>query len=774
MLILNDSRIAELKRKTIGNRPYLETDRMKIAVESYEKYDTMPALLKRARVFKDILEQIPVAVFDDEIIVGTMGKHANCAQLYAPESSISWLTDEIEGISQRKQDPFLVSDEDRKYIAEMAVSLKGKTLADEIGSKIPAEGKTYINSNVFFVQKDVGYGHSLADYEYVLKYGLKGIIEQCERKDDSFYEAVIICCRALKTFAERYAEEAEKQLKTCKDEQRCKELEEIARVCRKVPYQPADSFHEALQAIWFIQLAIHLESDGTGVSFGRFDQYVYPYYLNSLNRGEDRETLKTMLECFWIKTNHIYKCRNSGSAALWSGYIVNQNITVGGYDISGKDLSNELTLMCLHCQEVINMKEPQLSLLVGEDTPEEVMEAAMRSIARGGGKPQFVSQKAVMKAMTIAGISEEEAYKCAIIGCVEPSVPGAWNRCKSGHINFPKILEITLNNGFDPVLQKQVGPQTGSLDSFNSFEQFFEAFKVQLRHTIEVVSEIHRNVTHRLLQEKLPHPFLSSLVPGCLEKGMDFTAGGSNHNWTCFTITGLANVVDSMYALKELLFEGKVFSAEELLTALHHDFKDAQKIREEMIRLPKYGNNDSSVNAMTQKVTDALYTSTEGLKGHLNSDIYFGYVTVTKSVSMGSHTGALPDGRKAFTPFADGISPSHGSDNSGPLAILESSEHINLERAVEGCILNQKYLPSFVNDPFGRQALKVMIKTYLSRMKGMHIQFNVVSGETLRDAQKHPENYRELLVRVSGYSAYFVELSREVQQDIITRTELSI
>lgn len=778
-MIDNKTRIAKMKEMTISHLPHLEVDRMKIAIESYENHKDEPTLIKRAHVFEDILASIPVSIFDDEIIVGSMGRKANVAQLYPPESSISWLKKEIKEISTRKQDKFDIDVEDVEYVLDQCEKLSGKTLADEINDLIPEKAKRYIASNLFFIQKDVGYGHSLADYELVINKGMLGIIEDAKNKLDTcdpssrdFYSAVIITSSALISYAKRYANMAHELAQAETDIERKKELLEIERVCNKVPAHRADTFQEALQAVFFVQLAIHMESDGTGVSFGRFDQYMYRCYKYSKDQGMSKDNLYFLLQCFWIKTNNIFKCRNSSSASLWSGYIVNQNITLGGVDFEGNDATNDLTYLCLKAQEELNMKEPQLSLRIHENTPDDVIEAGLASIARGGGKPQLVSDKTIRKSLQTPGLTYEETYDYAIIGCVEPCVKGSFNRCKSGHINVPKIFELALNNGYDPVLGVQVGPKTGELSSFKTFEDFYKAFEIQLREVIDTVSSVQREVTHKMLQEKLPHPFLSSIVPGCMEKGMDFTAGGAKHNWSCFTITGMANLINSMTSIKQLLYVDK-YDANKLLDALKNNFEGYDDLRTYLLDLPKYGNNDEVSNKMAEVVSTTVYDSSKGMHAHLDTDIYFGFVTVTKSVSMGSHAGALPDGRLAFTPYADGISPSHGTDVNGPLAILSSTEHMNLDRAIEGCILNQKFLPSFINDPKGREGLLRAVKTYLSKMAGTHVQYNIVSTETLREAQMNPDKYRDLLVRVSGYSAYFVELSKDVQEDVIGRTEFA-
>lgn len=774
---IDELRIERLKNRTLNCKPSLACDRMRIIDKMHENEEAVQLL--RAKRFFKLCEHFPLCIEEDEILVGALGKQINTSQLYAPDSSIQWLQDELSTLDERKQDPFFVSEEEKSYIKEALARWKDKTVSDKITKELFPEARQYLASNVFFIQKEMGYGHCLADYAFILHHGFLGAAKLAQEKYDEtdevekkqFYESVIITLQGAACFVSRYATYAQELSAKEESMNRKKELMNIGKVCQTLASSHAETFHDALQCIWFIQLLLHLESDGTGVSFGRLDQYLFPFYQNSVKRGESKETLQGILDMFWIKTNHLLKCRNKKAASLWSGYIMNQNITIGGCMKDGRDATNELTLMCLKSQQKLTMKEPQFSLRVHKKTPQEVLVEALRCVRKGGGKPQFVSDKTIRTALENAGIPKENVWDYAIIGCIEPSICGGFNRCKSGHINLGKVLELALYDGYDPLTTTQIGPHTGKFASFSTFAEFYAAFQKQFEHMLSVLTKIHREITHEVLKTDLPHPFLSSLTHGCIEHGRDITNMGANWNWTSFSITGIANLCDSMYAIQQAVYEEHSISAARLLQALKNNFTEDENLRQYLMKLPKYGNGDERVDAMAERVSTSLYQATEKYRGHGDTAIRFGYVTVTKNVSMGKYVGATPDGRKAYAPFADGISPVHECDVCGPLAVLRSSESLHLAQASEGAILNQKYLPSILSSEKAACEFAAMIQVYLSTMNGMHIQFNMVSQETLLEAQKYPEKYKDLLIRVSGYSAYFIELSREVQQDVIERTQ---
>lgn len=771
-------RVKKLRAQVFQEVPSLRADRSVIAKEAFVRYQNANCFIRRARILEAVLQNIPINILEHELIVGLSGDTLNIAQIFLPENGVAQLMKELDTLEVREQDRFFVPEKVKRELRGLADFWDGKTSNDRITSMIQPEDERLLDSGVFFIQKDVGYGHCLADYETVLQIGFTGLKQRAEaalyeadREDERrpFWEAVIIVCQAAIDYSNRYARLAESMAEKCSDHVRKEELNEIARICRKVPAKGVHGFYEALQALWMTHLIIQIETDGTGVSFGRMDQYLYPYYKESVNDGFSQEQLQELLDCFWIKTNHLLKYRPSAAAKLWSGYIMNQNITIAGMDDNGNDGSNEISYMCLECQKRLCLKEPQLSFRVNEKTPLKLFKSAAETLSTGGGKPQFVSDPTIISSLERLGIPRNKANDFAIIGCVEPGIVGGWGRCKSGHVNLPKILEIMLNHGMDPVKQIACGIDTG--DEFDSFEDFFAAFGRELDFVFGRLVGIQKNITHYVLEKEVPHIYLSSIFPDCISKGLDFTGGGSRYDWSSFTITGMANVIDSMYTIKTLIYERKAFSLTMLRRALLADFEGYGDILKLIRELPKYGNDVNEVDALGTRIANLLYDTAEGYRGHHDSRVTIGYVTVTKSVSYGRRTGATPDGRRAFTPFADGISPTHTCDVKGPTAVMNSASKLNLARAGEGCILNQKFIADALKENDQREKFTAFLKVFLEELGGLHVQFNIVDKDTLRAAQRKPEEYKNLLVRVSGFSAYFVDLSKEIQEDVIGRTE---
>jgi len=773
-------RIIKLKNMIFDKPPLLSVEAAKIMTWS-EIDETQPYVIRCAEKLKNVLSELSIRILDEELIVGVPGRDMKCAQLFYPESDPAIIEKELPNLANREFDPFILNEDEKDDVLKLISHWKNKTIPNEINQYIEKESKDLLNSGVFFTQTELGYGHCLGNFQKILSIGFKGIEQEVmsHLKEDpdatedqkNFWKAALIVIDGVKIFAGRYSSLAKELAEKEEKEERRRELSEIARICSRVPYEGAHSFHEALQSVWFTQLIITIESNGTGVSFGTFDRYMYPYYENSVNDGVDKGYLQELLDCFWIKTNHILKFRSVNSAALWVGYIVNQNITIGGQDSQGNDVTNELTYMCLESEKKFHLKEPQFTLRVHKGSPEELLMKATEVISGGGGKPQFVGDNICISNLLSAGIPLEEARQYAIIGCVEPAIVGGWGRHKSGHLNLTKVLELTLNNGFDPQKGVIVSKQTGDVCEAKDFEEFMQIFKDQLTYVVGKMVHVQRDITHPHLRKYLPHVYLSMLYPDSVEKGKSFADGGARYDWSSFTATGLANLIDSIYTIKKMVYEDKRTSMKDLLNALNRNFEGENVLLAHIKKLPKYGNDDSEVDELGNRIANLLYDIGSGFEGDNHSKVFFGFVTVTKSIAYGKYIGATPDGRRAGEALADGVSPSHGYDQLGPTAIFKSVDKIDLNRATEGAILNQKFIPEALEKEEQRERFIALLKTYMLDLKGLHVQFNIVSSKTLRDAQAHPERYRDLLVRVSGFSAYFVELSKDVQEDVIGRTE---
>jgi len=762
-------RAARLKDSLMFCMPTVCSERAVLMTEADKKYQGRPMVLKRALMLSYLLEHMTVAIRDDELIVGMHAMRPKAAPVFFPESGVEGIEKELDGLPARRQDPFLVLPEDKQNLLRAFDYWRGRTIPDMVKKGLSAEAADMMKSHVFHTRSELGFGHIIPDYPTVLKTGLKQIkrkaqdnfskLPEGERNLDKglFWQAVIILCDAAIGFARRYAGEAERLASAEKNPIRKKELESIARNCRQVPENGAAGFHEALQMVWFINLMVQLESNGTGVSFGRMDQFLYPFYKKDMDSGKlNAATAQELLDCFFIKCNEIVKFRTASSAALWSGYLVNQNITIGGQTVYGEDAANRLTYMCLESQQKLRMREPQLSLRVHKGTPDRVLMKAAEVISGGGGKPQFVSDEVIIPSLMELGIPLLESRDYGMIGCVEPGVVGGLGRHKSGDLNLPKVLERALNS---------------RASGFDTFEELMRAFREELDHVTGVMASLQKDVLCNILREQFPHVLLSIVEPDCVERGLDLTGGGIRHHWNCFTCTGLANTVNSLAAIKKVIHEQKKMSYAELKKALDSDFKGMKNYHDMLLEAPKYGNDDPYADAVARRVTEELYDSVARLRGPEASKYAIGYVTVTKNVSFGKVTGATPDGRRRGEPLADGVSPSHGTDREGPTAVMKSVGKLDLMRAGEGVILNLKFIPSALENESQRRRFIELLRTFLLDLQGLHVQFNVVSAKTLRDAQAHPEKHRDLLVRVAGYSAYFVELSRDVQDDIIGRTE---
>lgn len=773
-------RITKLKNMIFDKPPLLSIEVSKIMTWCPID-ESQPYVIRCAEKLKNVLENLTVRIMDDELIVGVPGRDMKCAQLFFPESDPRTIEKELPNLATREFDPFIIMDDEIDDLHELIDYWKGNTIPDEINKHIEKESKDLLDSGVFFTQKELGYGHCLGDFKKILDIGFKGVAQEAQHHLDNdlsatqeqriFWRAVLIVIEGVRVFAGRYADLARKLADNEENEERRKELLEIARICDRVPYEGATSFHEALQSVWFTQMVIALESNGTGVSFGSFDRYMYPYYVNSLNDGMSKDELQELLDCFWIKTNHILKFRSINAAALWVGYIVNQNVTIGGQDKAGNDATNELTYMCLESEGKLHLKEPQFTLRVHEGTPDELLMKATEVVSGGGGKPQFVGDSTVIPALMSAGIPLVEAREYDIIGCVEPAIVGGWGRHKSGHLNLTKVLELALNNGYDPIKYMTISKQTGDVREAKDFDEFMEIFADQLEYVVGKMVHVQRDITHSHLRKYLPHVYLSSLYPCSIERGKSFVDGGAKYDWSSFTATGLANLIDSLYTIKKMVYEDKSITMDELLDALRNNYEGKNVLLAHIKKLPKYGNDNNDVDMLGSRVSQLLYDIGAKFEGDNHSKVFFGFVTVTKSVAYGKFIGATPDGRKAGQPLADGVSPSHGYDQLGPTAIFKSVDKVDLVRATEGAILNQKFIPEALEKIEQRERFVNLLKTYMLDLRGLHVQFNIVSAKTLRDAQAHPEQYRDLLVRVSGFSAYFVELSRDVQEDVIGRTE---
>ena len=830
--IPKSDRITRLVEHLYAKMPEIEASRAVLITESYQQTENEPMVIRRAKAFEHILDNIPIIIRDEELIVGSTTIAPRGCQTY-PEFSWEWLEAEFETMATRAADPFYISDETKKKLHEANRYWKGKTTSELATAYMAPETLTAMAHNVFTPGNYFynGVGHITVKYEQVLAIGFEGIIEIAEKyladckvgdgdyaKRSRFLQAVIISCKAVIRYAERYAKLAAEMAGRCSDPQRKAELLKISANCARVPAKGAENFHEACQSFWFVQQLLQLESSGHSISPGRFDQYMYPYFKKDLDRGAiTREFAQELMDCIWVKLNDLNKCRDAASAEGFAGYSLFQNLIVGGQDENGQDVTNDLSFMCITCSMHVFLPQPSLSIRVWNGSPQDLLIHAAELTRTGIGLPAYYNDEVIIPALMSRGLTLEDARTYNIIGCVEPQKAGkteGWH--DAAFFNMCRPLEFVFTNGYDKGELASV--QTGDVESFKTFDEFYDAYKRQMEYQISLLVNAD-NAIDQAHMERCPLPFESCMVDDCMARGMCLQEGGAVYNFTGPQGFGIANVADSLYAIMRLVFDEKKATLGDFKRALALNYgkgfdeitvaeMTAQIVKElkqagrnvsdediaaiaktimdtklsdadqamcdnlyDMIdELPKFGNDIEDVDDLAR---DAAYTYTRPVEKYKNPRggmFQAGVYPVSANVPLGGQTGATPDGRLAHRPVADGVSPSSGKDVHGPTAAANSVAKLDHGIASNGTLFNQKFHPSALSGEEGLNNFVSLIRSYFDQ-KGMHMQFNVVSRETLLDAQQHPENYKHLVVRVAGYSALFTTLSRSLQDDIIARTE---
>lgn len=830
--IPKSSRIPKLVEALYAHMPVIESARAKLITESYKATEGQPTITRRAEAFAHILRNIPIIIRDNELIVGSSTIAPRGCQTF-PEFSYQWLEDELDTVATRTADPFYIAEETKQELREVHKYWKGKTSSELATSYMAPEAIKAIEHNIFTPGNYFynGVGHVTVKYEEVLAIGYKGIIDKAQVELDKcqigdgnyvkkshFLNAVILSCQAVIEYAERYAELASQMAAECTDPVRKQELLQISQNCSRVPANGATSFYEACQSFWFVQQLLQVESSGHSISPGRFDQYMYPYYKADLDKGViTRESAQELLDCIWVKLNDLNKVRDAASAEGFAGYSLFQNLIVGGQDKYGNDVTNDLSVMCILASMHVHLPMPSLSIRVWNGSPHELLIKAAELTRTGIGLPAYYNDEVIIPALLNRGLTLEDAREYNIIGCVEPQKAGktdGWH--DAAFFNMCRPLELVFSNGMDK--GEQVGIQTGDVIQMTTFEEFYDAYKKQMEYCISLLVNADNaiDVAHA---ERVPLPFESCMVDDCISRGLSVQEGGAVYNFTGPQGFGIANMADSLYAIRKLVYEDRKVTMKEYKEALAWNYDkglDEQSVKdmsemilkgmqeggmnvtedtakavlttvmrlkptEEQLRrfteihhmideVPKFGNAIDDVDYFAR---DVAYTYTRPMEkyanprgGHFQAGLY----PVSANVPLGGQTGATPDGRYAHTPVADGVSPSAGKDVKGPTAAATSVSRLDHFIVSNGTLFNQKFHPSALAGREGLEKFVSLIQTFFDQ-KGMHMQFNVVDRETLLDAQKHPEKYSHLVVRVAGYSALFTTLSRSLQDDIIRRTE---
>lgn len=766
-------RIKNLKDFICSFPPEVFSVRAEIITESYKRTEGMPYVLRRAIAFKDIMEGIDIHIGDNEMIVGALSGKARGCQVF-PEYDMTFVINEMDGLANRSTDRFVISEEAKAKLREIYPYWQDKTVAHYAALELTDEQKDAAASLVYILTSmRSGVGHLVIDYRTFLTRGVKGILEDVKanrtEENADYYDALDITLNAVCDYAKRYAALAESLLAKEENEERRGELAEIARVLKKVPYEPADSFFEAVQSFWIIHLALHLESSGHSMSPGRFDQYMYPFYEKDLRRGLTREQLEETLHFLWLKFFEINKIRDKVSTVAFGGYPMFQNLIVGGIDEDGREVVNDLSYLCLEATRQIALPQPSLSIRWNEKSDKKFLLAALDTVRIGGGMPAMFNDKTLIGNMLAMGYTQKEANDYCIVGCSETTGSGnvePW--LTGGFLNVAKVLELTIFNGFDPVSRREFPFKTGNVEDM-SFEEFYGAFKTQLAYYLRLHVK-GDDILDAIHGKYVPTPFTSAFLKGCIEKGRDNLNGGAKYNSTTLQMVAVPNVIDAIIAVKKFVYEEKTVSFARLKEALLGNFEGEEYLRNLLKnKSVKYGNDDDRVDLIGKDLVDFLYDEVNKYESPRGGKYRLALYTIASNVLFAKHTGATPDGRKAFDNLADGgVSAGHGRDKLGATALLNSVVKLTPSKMLGSSLLNLRLTPNFLTDE-NKEKIADLVRTYFKH-GGQHIQFNVFDENVLRDAQKNPEKYPTLMVRVAGFSVLFTTIEKALQDDIIERT----
>ncbi|MDK2828543.1 MAG: hypothetical protein PWP67_1348 [Clostridium butyricum] len=792
------SRMNDFREQVLEEKPYIDAQRALLATEAYKENKNQPAVMKRALMLKNILEKMSIYIEDETLIVGNQASSNKDAPIF-PEYTMEFVMNELDLFEKRDGDVFYITEKTKEDLRSIAPFWENNNLRAKGGALLPEEVSVFMETGFFGMEGKLNSGdaHLAADYETLLKTGLKGYEERTRKLKDQldlcvpenidkyqFYKSVLIVIDAVKTFAKRFSDLAKEKAENAEGKRK-EELLEISRICLKVPYEPAETFKEALQSTWFIQLILQIESNGHSLSYGRFDQYMYPYYKHDIdNKLITEDEALELLTNLWIKTLTINKVRSQSHTFSSAGSPMYQNVTIGGQTTDKKDAVNELSYLILKSVAQTRLPQPNLTVRYHKNLDKKFMDECIEVMKLGTGMPAFNNDEVIIPSFIEKGVKEEDAYNYSAIGCVETAVPGKWGyRCTGmSYMNFPRILLIAMNNGIDLTSGKRFVEECGYFKDMTSFEQLKDAWDKVVRKLTRM-SVIVENSIDLALERDVPDVLCSALTEDCIGRGKTIKEGGAVYDFISGLQVGIANMADSLAAIKKLVFEEKKITPEQLWNAIIDDFtsEESQKIQQMLINeSPKYGNDDDYVDNLVVEAYDSYidemkkYPNTRYGRGPIGGIRYAGTSSISANVGQGYGTMATPDGRKARTPLAEGCSPAHSMDKNGPTAVFKTVSKLPTHEITGGVLLNQKVTPQMLSTEENKMKLEMMIRTFFNRLEGYHVQYNVVSRDTLIDAQLHPEKHRDLIVRVAGYSAFFNVLSKATQDDIIERTEQTL
>lgn len=792
-------RMSAFREEVLDEKPYIDAERALLATQAYKENQNQPRVMVRALMLKKILENMTIYIEDKSVIAGNQAtKNAN-APIF-PEYTMEFILNELDLFEKRDGDVFYITEETKQQLREIAPFWENNNLRARGEALLPDEVSVFMETGVFGMEGKLNAGdaHLAVNYERLLAEGLKGYEERTKAFKDAldftdpesvdkneFYKAVLIVIEAVHHFALRYSRLAEELAGKEKDPKRKAELEEMSRICSKVPYEPASSFKEAVQSVWFIQLILQIESNGHSLSYGRFDQYMYPYYKKEIQDGTmTEEEAGEILTCLWIKTLTINKIRSQAHTLSSAGSPMYQNVTIGGQTPDKKDAVNELSFAVLKSVAQTRITQPNLTVRYHQNINKQFFDECIEVMKLGFGMPALNNDEIIIPSFINWGVKEEDAYNYSAIGCVETAVPGKWGyRCTGmSYINFPRVLLCAMNNGVDLTSGKRFTKGYGYFKDMDSYEDLLAAWDKTVREMTRY-SVIVENVIDKASERDVPDILCSALTDDCIGRGKTIKEGGAVYDFISGLQVGIANMADSLAAIKQLVYEEKKITKEQLWNAILDDFQspENQKIQEMLVNdVPKYGNDNDDVDLLVLEAYDSYldeikkYPNTRYQRGPIGGIRYGGTSSISANVGQGMGTKATPDGRNAFEPLAEGCSPAHNADKNGPTAVFKTVSKLPTEKITGGVLLNQKMTPQMLSTEENKQKLEMLIRTFFNRLHGYHVQYNIVSKETLLDAQVHPEDHKDLIVRVAGYSAFFNVLSKKTQDDIIERTEQTL
>lgn len=792
-------RMKEFREEVLDEKPYIDAERAILATEAYKENLNQPRVMVRAKMLEKILNHMSIYIEDKSLLAGNQATKNRNAPIF-PEYTMEFVINELDQFEKRDGDVFYITEKTKEQLREIAPFWENNNLRARGEALLPEEVRVFMETGVFGMEGKLNAGdaHLAVNYERILKDGLRGYEKRVKEYKASldltdpesidkycFYNAVLIVLEAVRNFVNRYSvlakDLAEKEL----NQERKIELLEISRICSKVPYEPAETFREAVQSVWFIQLILQIESNGHSLSYGRFDQYMYPYYNRDIKNGTIKESeALELLTCLWIKTLTINKVRSQAHTLSSAGSPMYQNVTIAGQTADKKDAVNDLSFLVLKSVAQTRLTQPNLTVRYHKNINKQFFDECVEVMRLGFGMPALNNDEIIIPSFMDWGVKEEDAYNYSAIGCVETAVPGKWGyRCTGmSYINFPRMLLCTMNNGVDLTSNKRFTKGYGYFTEMESYEELLKAWDKTVRE-ITRYSVIVENAIDKASERDVPDVLCSALTDDCIARGKTIKEGGAVYDFISGLQVGIANMADCLAAIKKLVYEEKKITRQELWDAILDDFSSPEnkKIQEMLIReAPKYGNDDDYVDQLIVEAYDSYideikkYPNTRYKRGPIGGIRYAGTSSISANVGQGMSTMATPDGRNAFEPLAEGCSPAHNSDKNGPTAVFKSVSKLRTNKITGGVLLNQKMTPQMLSTEENRQKLELLIKTFFNRLHGYHVQYNIVSKETLIDAQKHPEKHKDLIVRVAGYSAFFNVLSKKTQDDIIGRTEQSL